>query len=111
MTSFFLHVKVSDIVKFEWIVPVHLYSYSLASIAKRANRMEVSDMDIDTLIARINELARKKKSSGLTVEETVERDELRAIYLNNIRSNFRQQLDTIEWAEDAENPDSKPSNH
>lgn len=63
-------------------------------------------MDIDTLITRINELARKKKSSGLTVEETIERDELRAIYLNNIRSNFRQQLDTIEFVEETEPSDN-----
>ncbi|WP_046226558.1 DUF896 domain-containing protein [Paenibacillus dauci] len=59
-------------------------------------------MDIDVLIARINELARKKKETGLTAEETIERDELRAVYLGNIRRNFRQQLDTIEWVEDAE---------
>ena len=59
-------------------------------------------MDIDVLIARINELARKKKDTGLTAEETIERDELRAVYLGNIRRNFRQQLDTIEWVEDAE---------
>ncbi|CAJ1314757.1 DUF896 domain-containing protein [Paenibacillus sp. PK4536] len=63
-------------------------------------------MDIDTLITRINELARKKKSSGLTAEETIERDELRAVYLNNIRSNFRQQLDTIEFVEDTEPSDN-----
>ncbi|MFD1884273.1 DUF896 domain-containing protein [Paenibacillus wenxiniae] len=60
-------------------------------------------MDIDVIIARINELARKKKETGLTAEEVVERDELRAVYLGNIRRNFRQQLDTIEWVEDAEN--------
>ncbi len=50
-------------------------------------------MDIDVIIARINELARKKKEIGLTAEEVVERDELRAVYLGNIRRNFRQQLD------------------
>lgn len=68
-------------------------------------------MDIDTLIARINELARKKKSSGLTAEETIERDELRAVYLNNIRSNFRQQLDTIEFVEDTESSDNTNNSH
>ncbi|WP_322904379.1 DUF896 domain-containing protein [Paenibacillus campi] len=60
-------------------------------------------MDIDVIIARINELARKKKDIGLTAEEVVERDELRTVYLGNIRRNFRQQLETIEWVEDAEN--------
>lgn len=53
-------------------------------------------MDIDALVQRINELARKHKTDGLTEEETKERAELREIYLQNIRNNFRQQLDSIE---------------
>ncbi|MMZ60583.1 hypothetical protein D3C76_548470 [compost metagenome] len=53
-------------------------------------------MDIDSLVQRINELARKHKSVGLTEEEKVERAELREIYLQNIRNNFRQQLESIE---------------
>ncbi|MFB8375872.1 MULTISPECIES: DUF896 domain-containing protein [Paenibacillus] len=57
-------------------------------------------MDIDSLVARINELARKQKSTGLTEEELTERAKLREIYLNNIRSNFRQQLDSIEIVDD-----------
>jgi uncharacterized protein YnzC (UPF0291/DUF896 family) len=52
-------------------------------------------MDIDKLIARINELSRKNKSTGLSAAEIVERDELRQQYLNNFKNNFRQQLDTI----------------
>ncbi|WP_082865710.1 DUF896 domain-containing protein [Paenibacillus crassostreae] len=53
-------------------------------------------MDIDNLVKRINELAQKNKAEGLTEEELQERSELREIYLQNIRSNFRQQLDSIE---------------
>ncbi|MNE88166.1 hypothetical protein D3C76_27180 [compost metagenome] len=53
-------------------------------------------MDIDSLVQRINELARKHKSVGLTEEEKVERAELREVYLQNIRTNFRQQLESIE---------------
>lgn len=53
-------------------------------------------MDIDALVQRINELARKNKDSGLTEEEKLERAQLREVYLNNIRSNFRQQLESIE---------------
>ncbi|MEN1985984.1 MULTISPECIES: DUF896 domain-containing protein [Paenibacillus] len=57
-------------------------------------------MDIDRLVGRINELARKHKSTGLTEEELEERAKLREIYLNNIRNNFRQQLDSIEIVDD-----------
>ncbi|MCA0757947.1 DUF896 domain-containing protein [Paenibacillus sp. N4] len=52
-------------------------------------------MDIDKLIARINELSRKNKTVGLTDAETTERDELRRQYLDNFKRNFRQQLDNI----------------
>ncbi|WP_440109399.1 DUF896 domain-containing protein [Paenibacillus sp. QZ-Y1] len=62
-------------------------------------------MDIDSLVARINELARKQKSSGLSEEELAERAKLREIYLNNIRSNFRQQLETIEIVDDENDQD------
>lgn len=53
-------------------------------------------MNIDELVERINELARKQKSVGLTEEELAERAKLREIYLGNIRRNFRAQLDNIE---------------
>ena len=59
-------------------------------------------MDIDKLIARINELSRKNKTVGLTDEETTERDKLRQQYLNNFKRNFRQQLDSIKYVEDEE---------
>ncbi|MFC4809503.1 DUF896 domain-containing protein [Paenibacillus sp. GCM10023250] len=61
---------------------------------------------MEKIIARINELSRKNKSVGLTAEELAERDELRRIYLDNFKRNFRNQLDTIKWAEDEENDDS-----
>ncbi|GIO66473.1 DUF896 domain-containing protein [Paenibacillus sp. FSL M7-1455] len=57
-------------------------------------------MDIDSLVQRINELARKDKETGLTKEETEERAKLRERYLQNVRRNFRAQLDSIEWVED-----------
>jgi len=59
-------------------------------------------MNIDELIARINELSRKSKTTGLTAEETVERNELRQQYLNNFKRNFKQQLDSIKYVEDEE---------
>lgn len=44
-------------------------------------------------IDRINELARKAKSEGLTPEETAERDALRKEYVEAVRRNLRSQLD------------------
>lgn len=57
-------------------------------------------MDIDALVQRINELARKNKTVGLLEEEKLERAKLREIYLQNIRKNFRQQLDSIEFVDE-----------
>jgi uncharacterized protein YnzC (UPF0291/DUF896 family) len=53
-------------------------------------------------IERINELARKAKSEGLTDEELTERDELRREYLDAIRRNFKQTLDSIEITDKGE---------
>ncbi|MCR5743616.1 MAG: DUF896 domain-containing protein [Lachnospiraceae bacterium] len=55
----------------------------------------------DEQIARINELARKSKTVGLTDEERVEQANLRSEYLNTIRANMKAQLDSIK----IKNPD------
>lgn len=44
-------------------------------------------------IDRINELAKKAKTEGLTPEETEERDRLRKEYVAAFRANLRAQLD------------------
>lgn len=44
-------------------------------------------------VARINELARKKKTVGLTESELQEQAALRAEYLRDFREGFKQQLD------------------
>ena len=55
----------------------------------------------DKMIARINELARKQKSVGLTNEEKEEQKDLRAAYIRSFRENLRSQLEII----DIKNPD------
>lgn len=47
------------------------------------------------LIDRINFLANKKKTEGLTEEELKEQGELRMEYLRLFRAGFKQQLDSI----------------
>ena len=44
-------------------------------------------------IERINELARKKKTAGLTEAETAEQAELRHEYLAEFRENLKTMLD------------------
>ena len=50
-------------------------------------------MDMNAVIARINELAAKNKSEGLTEDELVERDKLRRIYIDSVTGNLKGQLD------------------
>ena len=49
-------------------------------------------MTNDKLIIRINELAKKSKTIGLTDDEILERDKLRKKYLENFRNNFKQDI-------------------
>ena len=50
-------------------------------------------MEMNEVIARINELAKKAKQTALTPEEIRERDELRKIYLASVKANLVGQLD------------------
>lgn len=50
-------------------------------------------------IDRINELARKAKTVGLTPEEKEEQKKLRTEYIAVIRMNLRAQLDNIDIQE------------
>lgn len=50
-------------------------------------------MKMEDVIARINTLARKAKTQGLTPEETAERDKLRRIYLDSVKANLIGQLE------------------
>ena len=50
-------------------------------------------MTMDEVIRRINELAHKAKSEGLTEEETKERDVLRRQYIDAFKRSLTAQLD------------------
>ena len=50
-------------------------------------------MNINDVIARINQLAAKAKAEGLSEEEIAERDKLRRIYIDNVKANLTGQLE------------------
>lgn len=51
-------------------------------------------MDMKKVIARINELAAKAKTTeGLTAEELAERDQLRRIYIDSYKASLVGQLE------------------
>ena len=45
-------------------------------------------MKMDVVITRINELAKKAKTEGLTPEELKERDQLRRIYIDSVKASL-----------------------
>ena len=51
-------------------------------------------MNMNEVIARINELAKKAKTpEGLTPEELTERDKLRRMYIDSVKANLVGQLE------------------
>lgn len=50
-------------------------------------------MNMNEVIARINELAKKAKAEGLTAEELAERDQLRRRYIDSVKQNLVGQLE------------------
>jgi uncharacterized protein YnzC (UPF0291/DUF896 family) len=56
-------------------------------------------MKIEDIINRINALYKKRTEVGLTEEELQEQTDLRKMYLDNIKRNFRAQLDMVEKKE------------
>ena len=51
------------------------------------------------MIARINFLAVKKRTEGLTESELIEQKELYELYLGNIRAQVKQKLDSITFVD------------
>ena len=60
-------------------------------------------MEMNELIKRINEIAKKKRTVGLTVDEEIEQKKLYREYLDNIRGQVKGHLDSITIV-DAEPP-------
>ncbi len=50
-------------------------------------------MNMNEVIARINELAAKAKEGPLTAEEIAQRDKLRRIYIDSVKANLVGQLE------------------
>ena len=50
-------------------------------------------MTMDEVIKRINELAAKNKTDGLTAEEMEERAKLRRIYIDSVVGNLKGELE------------------
>lgn len=66
-----------------------IHKYVIIAQKKRGNIMDKK------LIERINELAKKKRETGLTDEEQKEQKELYKVYLGEIRAQFSQTLDNV----------------
>lgn len=60
--------------------------------------MEVFIVD-KAKIGRINELAKKSKSTGLSPSEKDEQAKLRQEYISAFRQNLKQTLDSIEFVD------------
>ena len=56
----------------------------------------MAESELTTLISKINALARKAKTTGLTESEKQEQTLLRNQYREIFRRNLKQQLDRIE---------------
>lgn len=50
-------------------------------------------MNMNEVIARINELAKKAKAEGLNQQELEERDKLRRLYIDSVKASLVGQLD------------------
>ncbi|HAT54206.1 MAG TPA: DUF896 family protein [Lactobacillus sp.] len=53
-------------------------------------------MEAEKLRARINELAHKQKTSGLTEDEKIEQKKLREEFLANFKKAFRSQVEMMQ---------------
>jgi uncharacterized protein YnzC (UPF0291/DUF896 family) len=58
---------------------------------------------MEKMINRINELARKAKTTGLSDEESAEQKQLRNEYIQAVTGNMRKQLNNIKFVDEQGN--------
>lgn len=58
--------------------------------------MDYTNAKIEDVIKRINELYKKSKEEGLTEAEKEEQQVLRRRYIDNVKANFKVQLEGVE---------------
>lgn len=56
----------------------------------------MADQEMQKLIKRINELAKKAKEEGLSDLEIIERKDLRQKYLKKFRESFKSQVEMMQ---------------
>ena len=59
-------------------------------------KVKIENMKIEEIIEQINLLYKKSKEASLTEEEKELQQKLRKRYIDNVKKNFRAQLDGIE---------------
>ncbi len=65
-----------------------------------ADKGTLRNMKMDELVARINELSAKNRSTGLTADETEVRAELRREYVRRFHESLRSELDSVYYVGD-----------
>lgn len=68
-------------------------------------------VSMDEVIARINVLAKKAKTEGLTEEELVERDKLRRIYIDSVKANLVGSLENTYTVDEKGNKQKLTQKH
>ena len=58
--------------------------------------MDINNMKIEEVVEKINSLYRISQERELTQEEKEIQGQLRQRYINNVKRNFRAQLESIE---------------
>jgi len=82
----YIQVILFEIIDFITDIPYNIF---------HTRKKGVVRMISEEKIRRINELAKKSKTQGLTEEEKIEQAELRKEYIAAFRANFIKTMDTI----------------